>query len=266
MLIDWFTVVAQIINFLILVWLLKRFLYKPILDAIDAREKRIKAELADADAQKAAAQQERDEFEHKNQEFDRLHTARINEVAEEAKAKRSELLDAARKEANELREKMQDALQSEQRSLNEALTLQVRGEVFSIAGKALADLADSSLEAKMTDVLLQRLQSLNDAEQAELKAIFMSTNKPLLVRSTFKLPQPQCDAIETAIKQLFGQDKTVQFKTDPDLVSGIEINADGHKIAWSISAYLSSLSEKVDNMLKIQIKDDHALKAHKRNG
>jgi F-type H+-transporting ATPase subunit b len=44
MLIDWFTVAAQIVNFLILVWLLKHFLYKPILDAIDAREKRIAAE------------------------------------------------------------------------------------------------------------------------------------------------------------------------------------------------------------------------------
>ena len=57
MLIDWFTVVAQVVNFLILVWLLKRFLYKPILDAIDAREKRIASELADADAKKAAAEQ-----------------------------------------------------------------------------------------------------------------------------------------------------------------------------------------------------------------
>ncbi len=51
MLIDWFTVGAQALNFLILVWLMKRFLYKPILNAIDAREKKIAAELADADAQ-----------------------------------------------------------------------------------------------------------------------------------------------------------------------------------------------------------------------
>ena len=55
MLIDWFTVGAQALNFLVLVWLLKRFLYKPILNAVDAREKRIAAELADADAKKAAA-------------------------------------------------------------------------------------------------------------------------------------------------------------------------------------------------------------------
>jgi F-type H+-transporting ATPase subunit b len=55
MLIDWFTVGAQAINFIILVWLLKRFLYKPILDAVDAREKRVATELADADAKKAEA-------------------------------------------------------------------------------------------------------------------------------------------------------------------------------------------------------------------
>jgi len=65
MLIDWFTVGAQIVNFLILVWLLKHFLYKPILDAIDAREKRIAAELADADAKKAEAEKERTDFEDK---------------------------------------------------------------------------------------------------------------------------------------------------------------------------------------------------------
>jgi F-type H+-transporting ATPase subunit b len=76
MLIDWFTVVAQIINFLILVWLLKRFLYKPILNAIDAREKKIAKELADADAKKAEALKEREEFQHKNEELDQQRKMR----------------------------------------------------------------------------------------------------------------------------------------------------------------------------------------------
>ena len=75
MLIDWFTVVAQAINFLILVWLLKRFLYKPILHAIDEREKGIAAQLAEAEAKKAEAQKERDEFQHKNETFDQERAA-----------------------------------------------------------------------------------------------------------------------------------------------------------------------------------------------
>ena len=79
MLIDWFTVGAQALNFLILVWLLKRFLYKPMLHAIDAREKRIAAELADAAAKKAEAQKERDEFQRKNEEFDQQRAALLEQ-------------------------------------------------------------------------------------------------------------------------------------------------------------------------------------------
>ena len=99
MLIDWFTVGAQALNFLILVWLMKRFLYKPILHAIDAREERIAKELADADAKKAEAQKERDEFEHKNEEFDQQRAALLSKATDEAQAERQRLLDEARKAA-----------------------------------------------------------------------------------------------------------------------------------------------------------------------
>ena len=100
MLVDWFTIVAQAINFLILVWLMKRFLYKPILNAIDEREKRIAAELADADAKKAEAQKERDEFQHKNEEFDQQRATLLSQATDEAKAERQRLLDEARKAAD----------------------------------------------------------------------------------------------------------------------------------------------------------------------
>ena len=60
--INWFTVIAQVINFLILVWLLKKFLYKPILNAIDEREKKIADKIKDADAQKALAHKEEENF------------------------------------------------------------------------------------------------------------------------------------------------------------------------------------------------------------
>src|SRR5580700_4764336 len=102
MLIDWFTVGAQALNFLILVWLMKRFLYKPILNAIDAREKRIAAELADADAKKTEAKKERDDFQHKNEEFDKQRATLLAKATDEAKTERQRLLDEARKTADDL--------------------------------------------------------------------------------------------------------------------------------------------------------------------
>ena len=88
MLIDWFTIAAQVLNFLILVWLMKRFLYKPILHAIDEREKRIATELANADKKKVDAQKESDEFKRKNKEFDQRRAALLSKATDEAQAER----------------------------------------------------------------------------------------------------------------------------------------------------------------------------------
>src|SRR5271165_4877827 len=118
MLIDWFTVAAQAVNFLILVWLMKRFLYKPILHAIDEREKRIATELANAGKKKAEAQKESDDFKHKNEEFDKQRAALLSKATDDAKAERQRLLDEARKAADALSAKRREAVGNEARSLN----------------------------------------------------------------------------------------------------------------------------------------------------
>ena len=173
MLIDWFTVGAQALNFIILVWLLKRFLYKPILNAVDAREKQIAAELADADAKEAEAIKERDEFLHKNEEFDQQRAALLSKATEEAKAERQRLLDDARKAADAWSAKRQEALRSDANTLNQAIRRRTQQEVFDIARKALKDLATTSLEECMTEVLTQRLRAMDgnvkDALGAALK-------------------------------------------------------------------------------------------------
>ena len=256
MLIDWFTVLAQVVNFLILVWLLKRFLYRPILNAIDAREKRIALALADADAKKTEAEQERDAFQHKNEAFDQQRAALLSQATDEAKAERLRLLDAARQESDSLRAKRQEALISEQQSLSEALTRRAREEVFAIARKTLADLAGETLEARMADVFLRRLRELDDAAMTGLKSTFAASSNTLLVRTAFTLPPPQRAAIETVLKETLGGEMQVQFETAPDLVSGIEIGSNGHKLAWSIADYLASLGKGVDALLKAQPKPE----------
>src|SRR3984957_5307485 len=99
MLINWFTVVAQAFNFLILVWLLKRFLYKPILHAIDEREKGIAAQLADAEAKKAEAQKDRDELHRKSEAIDEERAVLLKTATDDAQAERQRLLAAARQDA-----------------------------------------------------------------------------------------------------------------------------------------------------------------------
>jgi F-type H+-transporting ATPase subunit b len=250
MLIDWFTVGAQAINFIILVWLLKRFLYKPILDAVDAREKRIATELADADAKKAEAVKERDEFQHKNEEFDQQRAALLIKATEEAKAERQRLLGEARQAADALSAKRQETLRSDAHNLSEAISRRTRQEVFAIARKALTDLATTSLEQRLAEVFTRRLREMDGKAKAGLAEALTSASDPAVVRSAFDLPAEQRTAIQNALNESFSANIRVRFKTGPDLISGIELTANGQKVAWSIADYLASLEKGVDELLK----------------
>ena len=249
MLIDWFTVAAQAVNFLILVWLLKHFLYQPILDAIDAREKRIAAELADADAKKAEAKKERDAFQHKNDEFDQQRAALLSQATVEAKAERQRLLNEARSEADALSTKRQDALKREQQGLNDEITRRTREEVFAIARKTLSDLAGTSLEKRMSEVFSRRLRTLNDDAKEDLAEALNTASAPALVRSAFDLPAEQRAAIQQTLNETFPGEVQVRFETAPEVISGIELTANGRKVAWSIADYLASLEKSVGELL-----------------
>jgi len=250
MLIDWFTIVAQALNFLVLVWLMKRFLYKPILRAIDEREKRIATELANADKKKAEAQKESDEFNHKNKEFDDQRAALFSKATDEALAERKRLFDEARKAADDLSAKRLETLRNDARNLNQAISRRTMKEVFAIARKALTDLATTSLEERLGEVFTRRLREMDGQAKESLAVALKTASEPALVRSAFELPAAQCAAIQNALNETFSAEIHVRFETAPDLISGIELSANGQKVAWSIADYLASLEKGVDELLK----------------
>ncbi|WP_435010696.1 F0F1 ATP synthase subunit B [Tundrisphaera lichenicola] len=247
--VDWFTFTAQIVNFLILVYLLRRFLYTPILRAIDDREKAIANRLALAEVKLVEAGKEADDYRHKNQDFDERREAMISDVRKEADAERTRLLDQANREMDALRAKRRDAIRSEEQELNREIVRWTQDEVFAIARKTLADLASASLEERISRAFLDRLRGMNDPEKERLAAALNKPSSSALVRTSFDLPPAEQEAIEVAIRETLATNTRVQYETAPELVSGIELSANGHKIAWSIGDYLEKLEESVAQIL-----------------
>ena len=244
MLIDWFTVAAQTVNFLILVWLLKRYLYRPILNAIDEREQRIANELADAAEKSAQALAEREKFIQKNNELDCERGAALARLTADVAAERQRLFESARVEADQLRAKQQDSLQREYQSLSTELAHRTQTEVFSIARQTLADLAGVSLEARMAEVFVERLQQLDEDARRAL------SSQEALIRTAFELTPAQRAAIESAVKEVLGADIHVGFEIAPGLISGLELVVQGQKVAWSVNDYLASLDKRVGVLFK----------------
>ena len=262
MLIDWYTVGAQALNFIILVWLMKRYLYKPILHAIDAREKKIAAELADAAAKEAEASKERDEFQRKSEELEQQRAGLLKKATDDANAERQRLFSEASQAANALTAKRQDALRIDAKNLTQAIQRRTQREVFAIARRALTDLAETSVEERLVAVFTRRLRELDGQTKAGLAKALADASNSALLRSAFELPADQRAVIQNALNETFSADVHIRFETAPDLVGGIEVSASGQKVGWSIDGYLASLEKGIDDLLKekekAKAKDDKA--------
>lgn len=248
MLIDWFTVLAQAVNFLVLVWLMKHFLYKPILNAIDAREKLIANELADASQKKNAGQKEIDEFSQKNKDFDHQRAELLTQATDEAKKERDRLLNEAKKDASALNLKQRDAWRSEAIRIKQKIKIKTQQEVFSIARKTLSDLAGMNLEERVIEVFVRKLHEVTGKDKDALLSSLRTSKDPFTLKTSFNLSDAQKIALENSIKELFtGQG--VQFETNSDLISGIELSTHEQKIAWNIDEYLSSFEKGVNELI-----------------
>ena len=252
MLIDWFTVVAQVINFLILIWLLKRFLYQPILHAIDARETRIASLLASADAKESEAQKERDMLQHQNEEFNQQRVMRLKEVTDEATIERKRLVDEARREAEALRLQWKEALRREQLNFSQEMLTHMEQEIFSIARKVILELANTKLETQLIDVFLSQQRKAKD----QIMSMTRDLTHDVLIRTGFDLTQAERTSIKEAIQEIASFNVPIAFETSANLISGIELIINGQKVAWSVADYLSELQNHVDAFFQEQFKSD----------
>jgi len=243
--INWFTVVAQAINFVVLIWLLKRFLYKPILKAIDEREKKIASQLKEAEDKKAAADKEQDDFRKKNEDFDRLKKGLMDKAVADSNAERDKLTEGVKKDAIILRAGLEKAIKDQQQSQNDEIAQKTEQEVFSITRKALTEIASVSLEEQSVNTFIRRLEAAKEEEKKQFIDAFRSNANTILIRSAFDLPPKQQEDLAGAVDKVLGSKALLQFKTTPELISGIELTTNGYKLAWSFSGYLHSLEQMI---------------------
>lgn len=248
MLIDWFTVAAQIVNFLVLMWLLKRFLYKPILKTIDERNQKIRSQIEDANSTMAEAEKQRAEFEEKNRDFERQRKTMQDKVSQEMEARRKEQLENVRKEAEALRSKLQQSLAEEQQHLSDDLAKRIQKEVFAISQKVLTELASTSLEEEIGQAFLQHLTNLEHTEKQKLIPALKSSHNGNII-SAFELPENLRQEVQKTINALAGENIQLSFQQNAETVAGIEITAGGYKVAWSIRHYLQSLENSLSNFI-----------------
>ncbi|NIM50496.1 MAG: F0F1 ATP synthase subunit B [Armatimonadetes bacterium] len=247
--VDWFTVVAQIVNFLVLVGLLKHFLYGPIVKAMDQREKRIADRLREAEDREKEAEEEAQSHRQAREELEQKRGETLEQAKQETEQKRRELIDSARKEVDEMQFRWRESLRQQHDSFLGEMRDQAARQVCAITRRVLRDLADERLESRIVGVFLDRLREMDDDAREQIGDVAGSSSDSLTVVSSFQLPDEARGKVTEALKECFSGSLHPSFTTSDKLICGIELHAGGRKIAWSVNEYLDALSDSLSQAL-----------------
>ena len=251
MLIDWFTVSAQIVNFLILVALLKHFLYGRILLAMEDRQRMIEAQFSEAKAKTQEAEQTTEVHRQKILEIDEQRQILLVQARNEAETLRKDYLEQAREEVDAVRLKWRESLEQEKMQFLQDLRRRAASQVFQIARAALKDLGHVSLEHHMAEVFLQQLQAVSEEKWRDISEALRNDTVPaVVVQTTCELPENIQKQIIQVLHDHLHEHQLVEFEITPEMMGGIELKVPGYSIGWSFANYLDTLEAELVQALE----------------
>jgi F-type H+-transporting ATPase subunit b len=251
--IDWFVLLAQIVNFMILVWLLKFFLYGRIVKAIDERQARLAAAKEEADRMKEEALAASKDCESRSRSLDERMSAMLDDARVKADAERAELTERARNEVDELKKAWKDTLISEKTAFLNDLKARAGSHVQESVRKILRDLADVGLEER---IVLSFMDRLKDADSETLEMLKQADQETgVTVRTSFEVEEELEKKLVRYLKSLVTEGVPLIHEVIPDEIAGIELISTGKKISWSVGEYLEDLKQRFSEALKEDIPD-----------
>ena len=246
--VDWFTVAAQVLNFLVLVWLLKRFLYAPVMRAMARREAGIAERLESAERREMEASSEAERYREMQARLEDERRALLDAVRREADEQRNALHEQAREEIERLSRGWQDELEREQASLRHALREKGARQVLDTTRRVLDQLAGATLEQQLIDRFIEHLGDLPERERKALSE-GLAREAEMRIETRFPLDAPQRGAVEAALSDVFGPIPSPLFTTTERFACGIELVAGGQHIAWTLDQALRELDEGLSEAL-----------------
>lgn len=218
------TFILEIINFLILVWILKRFFYKPVLDVIARRKADIEETVANAQTIQNNAEALEQQYASRLIDWEREKQAAQRTLADELQQQRDRQLAALQRELETEREKeevlIQRKLENERQQIVETALLQ--GGQF--ATRLLSAVSGPELEQRLTALLLDQLKKLPADQRDRLRAVNAQALDQAIITSAYPLDDSTRQTLEQACKKTLQVNGTFHYQQDPNLLAGLRIN------------------------------------------
>lgn len=229
---SWSTFLLEIINFLVLVWILKHFLYKPVRDIIAKRQGGIEQQLAAAQQQQDTAERLRAQYEHRLAEWEQERRKARDTLSQELNEQRTVQLAALQAELAQAQEKAQVTAAHRQAEMEHELELRALQQGARFASRLLAETAGPQLEERLLERLLEDLAELPVERLNALRSNWGNHPADITVTTAYPLADAQRQRLDAGLQQLTGLALPVKYLQDSGLVAGIRITIG----AWTLHA------------------------------
>jgi len=250
MTIDWFRIVAQIFNFLLLVYLLRRFLYPAVIRAMDQREKLIASRLDAAEEKTKQASEAEASYVRQKKDLSASSEQLNAQAREEAEKVRQNLSEQARAEVDADKARWGEAVKNQEGEFLKILRVRTAEQVVVMVRRTLQDLADEPLEQRIVSKFLERLKDDGKAETAAIRKGLKKEKAVISVASAFELSDDARQRVRDTLKAQLGSDVDPVFTTSTDLIGGIELRVGETRISWSVQSYLDELEQEVSKAME----------------
>jgi F-type H+-transporting ATPase subunit b len=221
--IDWTTFALEVLNFLVLVWILKRFLYRPVLAVLDARQARVKAETDASRQLRAEAEALKGQYESRLADWDKEKAQARRQLEEELARERAARLENLKKSLADETAKGHAREQSLGVAREAALAREALAQSYGAAAAMLRRMASEDMTRRIAQVFREDLATLPEPDLAALRnaALALDVEATAEIAAAHPLDEAMRGALADALSQAAGRRLHLGFKDAPELIAGL---------------------------------------------
>lgn len=240
------TFLLEIFNFLVLVWILKRFLYQPVLNVITRRRVAIENQLAEAKQLHAASNALKEQYEHRLSDWEQERQKAMDKLMHEFEAKRLQQLDELKAELAQEEEKNQVTRSRRNKQVMREIELRALQQAAEFASRLLAKASGAELENRLFDMLLDDLRVIPAEQISKLNNKWADAPEHILVSSAYPLSDDKKHQLETALSVLTALSAPVHYQQDEKLLAGLNITIGSWVLKLNVRDELQGFIEFAD--------------------
>lgn len=245
---DILTYIFEIINFFVLLWILKKLLYNPVISVLQKRKDYISQRLREAEEAQSKVNRLKEEYQQLLKQIEEVRKTKMAEITKEVQQEKERLYQQMKKELDAQRQKFLDTLEMEKKEVLNEIKEETIHYSLVFLSKLLSTFADKNIHNKLIDIAVEGIKSINKQELDNIKEQLKDRNV-VIVETAFPISEKEIKKIKDTIRDLFDVDVSIKTEEKKSLIAGVKIHLASKMIDASLEGQLSVF----ENLLREKI-------------